>query len=139
MQKTVKEWLTEWEHPAAKNALMYASDKGTLDDNYWNSLSLVLLNSFTWEFTEEGVDYWEKLHKETKEKENVLPVNTFKLPNKFTETIQTPIGLSKRDYFAAMAMQGFIINKSKSNQGIVEYSVYIADLLIAELNNQTNE
>jgi hypothetical protein len=44
-------------------------------------------------------------------------------------------GLTKREYFAAMAMQGFLsCNAHDSIEDDVKYSVKCADLLIEELN-----
>lgn len=42
-------------------------------------------------------------------------------------------GLTKREYFAAMAMQGLATNWSKSNMEIAANAVEIADALLAEL------
>lgn len=42
-------------------------------------------------------------------------------------------GLSKREYFAAMAMQGLATNWSKSNEEIARNAIEIADALLAEL------
>ena len=44
-------------------------------------------------------------------------------------------GLSKREYFAAMALQGLLA----ANRHNVELAVYYADALINELNKNTNE
>ena len=57
----------------------------------------------------------------------------------------TPIEfLTKREYFAAMAMQGLIANgidldypESEQHYSIVEDSVWFADKLIKELNTKT--
>ena len=51
--------------------------------------------------------------------------------------IHTESGLTKREIFAAMAMQGIIsgdINKSSSIEGVSKVSCAFADALIAELN-----
>lgn len=49
-------------------------------------------------------------------------------------------GLTKREYFAAMAMQGFLSSWGKhdvdSFKGICTDAVFIADELIEQLNNQ---
>lgn len=47
-------------------------------------------------------------------------------------------GLTKREYFAAMAMQGFAANSHESmfrsnNYDLAKFSVQLADALIAEL------
>lgn len=52
-------------------------------------------------------------------------------------------GLTKRDYFAAMAMQGYIASGSQYNrqpvpdEAIAEWSVRIADLTMAQLEKET--
>lgn len=54
-------------------------------------------------------------------------------------------GLTKREYFSAMAMMGILSNEkgaqlehgtTKVPQHIAEHSVYLADLLITELNEE---
>lgn len=55
-------------------------------------------------------------------------------------------GLTKREYFAAMAMQGFLIAKLHDDKGVLPHlgpdqivaqaSLVMADALIAELNRQ---
>jgi hypothetical protein len=49
-------------------------------------------------------------------------------------------GLTKREYFAAMAMQGMLANSrdygDKSYEDMAKSSVYVADSLINELNKQ---
>lgn len=47
------------------------------------------------------------------------------------------IGLTKREYFAALAMQGLAGNNNLSEasaDSIIEWSVIMADTLVAELN-----
>jgi methyl coenzyme M reductase beta subunit len=58
-----------------------------------------------------------------------------------TDTTQLNCGLTKREYFAAMAMQGLLANNfmidvinEHSNEWIAQSSVSIADALIQELN-----
>jgi hypothetical protein len=51
-------------------------------------------------------------------------------------------GLSKREHFAAMAMQGLMANPASlilnlNDPSKAEYSVIMADKLIAELNKET--
>lgn len=66
--------------------------------------------------------------------------NAFGYANQFSESK----GLTKREYFAAMAMQGLCVNKITGNikQGecvdIAEMSVLIADELLNQLENDTN-
>lgn len=45
-------------------------------------------------------------------------------------------GLTKREYFAVMAMQSFIIQNSYGMNEIPLKSISIADALIKQLNNQ---
>jgi hypothetical protein len=52
---------------------------------------------------------------------------------------RTHNGLTKREYFAAMAMQGLLSNGEYKNQMVsyvTDYSVDFADSLIKELNKQ---
>ena len=54
--------------------------------------------------------------------------------NKLEELHEQP-GLTKREYFAAKAMQGFIrFHEGYSDGTIAEFSVRMADQLIQELN-----
>jgi len=58
------------------------------------------------------------------------------------EVNYSPFGLTKREYFAAMAMQGYIASLSSqsnisSNDQICGYCVGMADSLIEALNNET--
>lgn len=48
-------------------------------------------------------------------------------------TLQYVPGLTKREYFAGLAMQGFIAS-GKADGDFAEWSVKNADALIAELN-----
>jgi len=43
-------------------------------------------------------------------------------------------GLTKREYFAAMAIQGFMVNHTGTIEELVKMSVIAADALIKELN-----
>lgn len=45
-------------------------------------------------------------------------------------------GLTKREYFAAMAMQGILARSSDTNENIATVSVNAADALITALNKQ---
>lgn len=44
-------------------------------------------------------------------------------------------GLTKREYFAAMAMSAIATDPALSKKGIIEASVEFADALISELNS----
>ena len=60
------------------------------------------------------------------------PINMVEYNNNYIST-----GLTKREYFAAMAMQGIIANKDGLDikiERIVESAVDTADALIEELN-----
>ena len=50
------------------------------------------------------------------------------------------VGLSKREYFSAMAMHGLMANSAvinNSDEILAKYAVNAADALIAELNRQS--
>ena len=73
---------------------------------------------------------------ENKKTHGDSPINTIEYNNNYIST-----GLTKREYFAAMAMQGLLANygSSYSVQNTME-AVYMADALIEELNKtKTNE
>lgn len=48
------------------------------------------------------------------------------------------LGLTKREYFAAIAMQGMLAH-GRTQDGIPEKSVQIADALLAELDKTKSE
>jgi len=48
----------------------------------------------------------------------------------------TQDGLTKREYFAAIAMQGYITAQYGSVEDAAKYAVKSSDALIAELNKQ---
>lgn len=63
------------------------------------------------------------------------PINTTNYRESYTS-----IGLTKREYFAAMAMQGLLTKPLYYiNRGIGEEAVQIADNLIEALNNEQQE
>jgi nitrogenase subunit NifH len=69
---------------------------------------------------------------ENKETNPNEPINMVEYNNNYIST-----GLTKREYFAAMAMQGIIANKDGLDikiERIVESAVDTADALIEELN-----
>jgi nitrogenase subunit NifH len=69
---------------------------------------------------------------ENKETNPNEPINMVEYNNNYIST-----GLTKREYFAAKAMQGIIANKDGLDikiERIVESAVDIADALIEELN-----
>ena len=69
---------------------------------------------------------------ENKETNPNEPINMVEYNNNYIYT-----GLTKREYFAAMAMQGIIANKDGLDikiERIVESAVDTADALIEELN-----
>jgi nitrogenase subunit NifH len=69
---------------------------------------------------------------ENKETNPNEPINMVEYNNNYIST-----GLTKREYFAAMAMQGIIANKDGLDikiERIVESALDTADALIEELN-----
>ena len=57
------------------------------------------------------------------------PINTIEYNNNYIST-----GLTKREYFAAMALQGLLANDSGLITSKARDAVQAADLLIEELN-----
>lgn len=72
-------------------------------------------------------------NRETKPNE---PINTIEYNNNYIST-----GLTKREYFAAMALQGFINKYGVDCQEIhIKQAIFIGDFFIEELNKtKTNE
>ena len=66
-------------------------------------------------------------NRETKPNE---PINTIEYNNNYIST-----GLTKREYFAAMALQGFINKYGVDCQEIhIKQAIFIGDFFIEELN-----
>lgn len=67
--------------------------------------------------------------------ENAYPVISFDQEGRSSEY---EAGLTKREYFAAMAMQGILSSGDWpfDSQPIVKYSISLSDALINELNKQ---
>lgn len=57
------------------------------------------------------------------------PINSIEYNNNYIST-----GLTKREYFAAMALQGLLANDSGFITSKARYAVKAADALIEELN-----
>lgn len=51
----------------------------------------------------------------------------------------TTMGLSRREYFAAMALQGLVTDKDVLIENAVKISVRCADLLLEELNKEVSD
>lgn len=56
---------------------------------------------------------------------------------KFTPIPEFSEPLTKREYFAAMAMQGLLAEQNETPTDIARYAVSYADALITELNKPT--
>ena len=64
-------------------------------------------------------------------------VDAIFLQHGLTHDSHVDLGLTKREYFAAMAMQGLLSSDSRDAvDEFVKYSVYAADALIKALNQQ---
>lgn len=61
-----------------------------------------------------------------------------KLPTSQSDMGQSWPGLSKREWFAGMAMQGLLVGAKKEQniKNVVNDAVSTADALVAELSNQ---
>lgn len=69
---------------------------------------------------------------------NVYPVV---LQHGLTHDSWVEVGLTKRELFAAMMMQGFLTNSDNANYpaGTANAAVVFADALIAELNKEVQQ
>lgn len=63
-------------------------------------------------------------------------INAFEEVNGTIDHYRTHYGLTKREHFAAMAMQGYLANYAGLEKSLAELSVDMADALIAELNKE---
>ncbi len=77
----------------------------------------------------------EYLATRTKGDECAFAIPAFETPK--TVWNRPQYGLTKREYFASMAMQGYLSFGAGSNcEGIAKWSVEVADELIKQLNKQ---
>jgi hypothetical protein len=67
-----------------------------------------------------------------------MPIQLDYLPDNGTRTVELWRGLSKREHFAAMAMQGMLSNSSLYGETVAEeiarQSILMADALLQELS-----
>ena len=66
------------------------------------------------------------------------PINQMDLGNSIEQHTAFSLGLTKREYFAAMAMQGMLANRINGYKFLAEESVMMANALIEALNNTDN-
>ena len=52
--------------------------------------------------------------------------------------LENPVGLTKREYFAGMALQGLVASGSSSVGAIARDCIKLSDALIEELKNESN-
>lgn len=79
--------------------------------------------------------YREYLSSRTKGDECAFAIPAFETPKNLWNKPQ--YGLTKREYFAAMAMQGYLAsNRTDLTKPLATYSVEKADQLIEALNNE---
>lgn len=66
MEKTAKEWFSEFPEPYRTQALKNLKEKGA--DKIYSSASAALnaFNSFGWYGSPEGVEYWDNFHNQLK-------------------------------------------------------------------------
>lgn len=76
----------------------------------------------------------------------VSPLSTEELSDRFNEGIALQTGLTKREYFAAMAMQGMVSQMTNpqdgrfgGKQGIAYHACDMADTLIEALNKEEQQ
>ena len=62
------------------------------------------------------------------------PINQMDLGNSIEQHTDFSLGLTKREYFAAMAMQGLLANKFSPGSDYNVWAVEIADRVIEKLN-----
>lgn len=126
--KTVKNWLKDY---LSEEDYMRAEEyKSERWGSEVRSFKDALLYAFTWDDTEERYDYWDKIHE-----------NGGSLPTDQIRANKHPIGLTKREYFAGLAMQSLAGLERQSSESHSKYvarrvaiqAVFFADELLKQL------
>lgn len=90
MSKTIKQWIDEMEdRELAKRVTELATEEGMIHSTGEHlALSTVLICSFTWDKTIEGIQYWKKVYRDQiereekeKEKENLYQELAYHIHN----------------------------------------------------------
>ena len=72
--KTGREWIlgtSLLNVSQTANALRYLQSSGFLDEAF-SSLSLCIMSGFTWHRTEEGAEFWRRIHDQAEQQERNL-------------------------------------------------------------------
>lgn len=56
-------------------------------------------------------------------------------PSNYNRSVEPEYGLTKREYFAAKAMQGLLATGNYNDNDIAYYAVSVADAVLEELEN----
>lgn len=100
----------------------------------------IIITAFTWSNTSQGHAYWSALDDKVREKWYEEDESDLEIALKPKEEVKTlpNINISRRDYFAAMALQGCLSASKKFCHSIIKditnYSIDCADALIEELD-----
>lgn len=98
----------------------------------------IIISAFTWDETEEGHKYWNQLDNKVREKwyeedESDLEI-TVKPKEEEVKTLPNT-NISRRDYFAAMVLQGIISGyNGYTSETATNDAIRFADTLISKLD-----
>lgn len=128
--KTIKQWLKDRLSEGDYKIAEKYRNKDWEERTY--TFGSALYFAFDWDKTKEGDDYWRDIYKNG----GSLQTDQMRATEQITSNqnpYKHPTGLTKREYFAGLAMQG-LINNVNSDQYIAESAVRLADELLKQLD-----
>jgi hypothetical protein len=133
-EMTIRDWLCALPYPYRNQALANANHL-TLNVTA-TTFRDALLGAFNWQSSTEGSDYWEKVSWGEYERPQPLNLATSTPTIKDGGPVST---LTKREYFAALAMQGLLANDEVAllPHKLAERSIEAADKLVGLLSQPT--
>lgn len=137
--KTIRQWLKEGlSKEDYERAEKYAHEDWV---EKAKSFKDALAGAFAWASTQERDVYWRKI----RDNGGSLQTDPMRVTEQ-TISNQTPgvlpNGLTKREYFAGLAMQGLLANGIPGShnmaQNLIPEALYMADELLKQLENENN-
>lgn len=140
--KTVREWFELVADEKLRSELLSEMNE---PDMAAATLSNAIGAGFNWTKSSQGFMYWSIIYDMAiacsipllAQRKPTPNKNRIKVPIKLNQSDNDDYShLSKREYFAAMALQGLIGVEQLSNEDAAKQAVKAADLLIEELNKK---
>jgi len=138
--KTILQWAEELPEPVKSRFLRNLDHLD--EDAPRESLERAIQGAFRWLYTIEDYDYW-LLVSQGKYHEAEALLNApapWPQPEPAPAPLPLPAVITKREYFAAMAMQALIVNVKRSfdfKHEIAKEAVDYANALISQLNQKS--